>query len=356
MAFFSPEPPNLKATFSFCVLPTEQGREHGIEGSVFSAPAPRLHDYIWRLWAKRRLAGRVAWGIYWYFIVLPVRIFQVAGLGRFDVVFVQRTMFRISSRPILEWIARRVFGKPVVLHIDDALWVRFPRGPIESRCRLADLVVTGNSVTAGFITSVGGRVRKVHFGIDLDRYPIRRHAGSRGLVIGFTGTAGDVHLNEISEPLSRALEQTGSRLAYIGGPARPDLPALEPYLDWQPWDDDAPTAFLGSFDVAICPLIDDEEGRGKETFKIKEYMASGLPQVLSPVGYSLQVIEEGVEGFFARTPDEWFERLTRLIGDPDLRNEMGRAARLRIETDYGAERMVAGIAAVCREAKEGKGT
>jgi glycosyltransferase involved in cell wall biosynthesis len=46
----------------------------------------------------------------------------------------------------------------------------------------------------------------------------------------------------------------------------------------------------------------------------------------------------------------------RLIGDPDLRNEMGRAARLRIETDYGAERMVAGIAAVCREAKEGKGT
>ena len=64
----------------------------------------RLHDYIWRLWAKRRLAGRVTWGIYWYFIVLPVRIFQVAG-----------------SRPILEWIARRVFGKPVVLHIDDAL-------------------------------------------------------------------------------------------------------------------------------------------------------------------------------------------------------------------------------------------
>jgi hypothetical protein len=51
VAFFSPEPPNLKATFSFCVLPTEQGREHGIEGSVFSAPAPRLHDYIWRLWA-----------------------------------------------------------------------------------------------------------------------------------------------------------------------------------------------------------------------------------------------------------------------------------------------------------------
>ena len=90
-------------------------------GSKGRCSVRRLHDYIWRLWAKRRLAGRVAWGIYWYFIVLPVRIFQVAGLGRFDVVFVQRTMFRISSRPILEWIARRVFGKPVVLHIDDAL-------------------------------------------------------------------------------------------------------------------------------------------------------------------------------------------------------------------------------------------
>ena len=119
IAFFSPEPPNLKATFSFCVLPVELGREHGIEGSVFSAPAPRLHDYIWRLWAKRRLAGRVASGIYWYFIVFPVRIFQVAGLGRFDVVFVQRSMFRTRSRPVLEWIARRVFGKPMVMHIPD---------------------------------------------------------------------------------------------------------------------------------------------------------------------------------------------------------------------------------------------
>lgn len=356
IAFFSPEPPNLKATFSFCVLPVELGREHGIEGSVFSAPAPRLHDYIWRLWAKRRLAGRVAWGIYWYFIVFPVRIFQVAGLGRFDVVFVQRSMFRTRSRPILEWIARRVLGKQVVVHMDDALWVSYPKRLIIDRCRLADFVVTGNSETADFITSVGAQVRKVHFGIDVDRYPVRKHAGNRELVIGFTSVGGHVYLNEIAKPLSRALEQTGSRLAYIGGPARPDLPALEPYLDWQPWDDDAPTAFLGSFDVAICPLIDDEVGRGKETFKIKEYMAAGLPQVLSPVGYGLQVIEEGVEGFFADSEEEWFDRLVRLLRDPELRTEMGAAARLRVETDYGVDQMIAGIASVCREAKEGKGT
>ncbi|MEX0620079.1 MAG: glycosyltransferase family 4 protein [Solirubrobacterales bacterium] len=355
VAFFSPEPSNLKATWSFCVLPVELGRSHGIEGSVFSAPAPRLHDYIWLLWAKRRLPGRLAWGIYWYFIVLPFRILQVAGLGRFDVVFVQRSMFRMSSRPVFEWIASRIFGKPIVLHIDDALWIRFPRRPIEKRCQLAELVVTGNSETADFITSAGGQVRKVHFGIEVERYSARKHDENRELVIGFTGTGGDVYLNEISDPLSRALEETGSRLAFIGGPGPPDLPALERHLDWLPWNDDAPTAFLETFDVAICPLIDDEWTRGKETFKIKEYMAAGLPQVLSPVGYGLEVIEDGVEGFFAETPDEWFERLIRLIGDPDLRNEMGRAARMRIETEFNVNQMIAGTAAVCREAAGKKG-
>jgi glycosyltransferase involved in cell wall biosynthesis len=124
-------------------------------------------------------------------------------------------------------------------------------------------------------------------------------------------------------------------------------------MEWSPWDESDQTSFFSDFDVAICPLVDDEGTRGKETFKIKEYMAAGLPQVLSPVGYGLKVIDDGVEGFFAESPEEWFDRLTLLLGDPELRSRMGSAARRRIEADYRFEKMLEGLADVCREAARG---
>lgn len=354
VAFFSHETSNLKATELWCDLPAAEGARFGIEGESFTAPLPILVDRIWRLWSTTRYLGRFLWGLYWVLVFLPVRIAQLARLGRFDVVFVQRTMFRIKSPPILEWVTTRILRKPIVLHLDDPLWIRFPRRRVIQRCQMAEFVVTGSDVTADFIESVGGTVRKVEYGLDPNRYEKKEHEGSNGLVVGFTGTGGDVYIDRIADSIARACLETGSRFAYRGGPAKPEIPGLDPVMDWSPWDEEDPTGFLSDFDVAICPLIDDEWTRGKETFKVKEYMAAGLPQVLSPVGYGLQVVEEGVEGFFADTEDEWFDRLMILLRDPDLRTEMGTAARLKIETDYRSDAMLAGIAEVCREVEKGR--
>ena len=350
VAFFSPETRDLKATQTWCELPVQRGEEVGLEGSSYSAPLPGLVNRLWRLWASTRFLGRVLWGSYWFFVFLPVRLVQVARVRRFDVVFVQRTMFREKSPPVLEWFVSRLLRRPIVLHVDDSLWLKNPRKQIERRCRIADLVITGNDQTADFIRSAGGTVRKVEYGLDSDHYPVKEHAGSRGLVIGLTATGGDVFPDGAAEAVARACAETGSRFVYRGGPVRPAVPALDSIMEWSPWDEDDPTSFLSGFDVAICPLVDDEGTRGKETFKVKEYMVAGLPQVLSPIGYSLQVIDDGVEGFFAESPEEWFDRLMHLLRYPELRNRMGLAARRRIEADYRIETMLDGLAEVCREA------
>ncbi len=350
VAFFSPQTAEHKAAELWCELPAARGAEFGIDASSFPAPLPRVVEPIRRLWSRARLPGRIAWAIYWYLVALPVRLVQLAGLGRFDVAFVNLSMFRVSSRPILERIAKSLFRRPIVLHMSDAYWIRFPRERIEERCRVADLVVTGSEHTAAFVQLAGGTVRKVEYGLDASLYPVREHSGNRELVIGLTGTAQDTIPAGAAEGIARACESSGSRFVWVGAPARPDVPALDRVMEWRPWNPRDPQGFFREFDLAVCPLVDDEWTRGKETFKIKEYMAAGLPQVLSPVGYGLKVIEDGVEGFFASSSDEWFERLMLLIGDPGLRARMGAAARKKIEASYGTERMLAGIASVCREA------
>ena len=352
VAFFSPQTSEYKAAGLWCALPAARGAEFGIEGRCFAAPLPGLFEGCQRIFAGNRALGRIAWAAYLYLIMLPLRVAQLLGLWRFDVVFVNLSMFKIKSRPTFEALAGKLFRKPVVFHISDAYWVRFPRQAIEERCRMAELVVTGNQTTAEFVESAGGTIRKVEYGLEVDLYPAREHAGTRDLVIGFTGTGADAFPSEAAEGIARACDEAGARLVYVGGTARPDIPALNEVMEWRAWDERNPQGFFREFDLAVCPLEEDEWTRGKETFKVKEYMAAGLPQVLSPVGYALEVVEDGVEGFFANSSEEWFERLMTLIGDPSLRGRMGAAARLKIETSYGTDRMLAGIASVCREAYE----
>ena len=90
-------------------------------------------------------------------------------------------------------------------------------------------------------------------------------------------------------------------------------------------------------DIGLMPLIDTPRARGKCAFKALQYMGVGTPVVISPVGMNAEVIEDGVHGFFARTSEEWYDRLEKLITDPDLREQMGRKARQRVIELYSFE-------------------
>jgi glycosyltransferase involved in cell wall biosynthesis len=47
-----------------------------------------------------------------------------------------------------------------------------------------------------------------------------------------------------------------------------------------------------------------------------------------------EVVEDGVNGFLAATPDEWTDKLERLIVDRELRRRMGEVARATVHERY----------------------
>src|SRR5262249_7120137 len=81
------------------------------------------------------------------------------------------------------------------------------------------------------------------------------------------------------------------------------------------------------FDIGLMPLQDDFFSRGKCSFKAIFCMAHGLPVVISAVGMNRDLIQQGVNGYLAETPDEWFNALDTLIQNVDLRRSMGERAR-----------------------------
>jgi glycosyltransferase involved in cell wall biosynthesis len=82
------------------------------------------------------------------------------------------------------------------------------------------------------------------------------------------------------------------------------------------------------------PLTDDEWARGKCAFKLLQYMAAALPCVASPVGANMEAVIDGVNGFHARTTDEWERHLQALIESPELRARFGASGRAHVESRY----------------------
>jgi len=91
---------------------------------------------------------------------------------------------------------------------------------------------------------------------------------------------------------------------------------------------------LAAAHIGVMPLTDDEWARGKCAFKLLQYMAAALPCVASPVGANTEAVIEGVNGFHARTTEEWERHLESLIRSPELRARLGAGGREHVESRY----------------------
>jgi glycosyltransferase involved in cell wall biosynthesis len=84
-------------------------------------------------------------------------------------------------------------------------------------------------------------------------------------------------------------------------------------------------------------MAETDYDRGKSPFKLLQYAAAGLPVVATPVAIDDSVLRPGGEFLPARSDEEWFETLRRLVDDPGLREKLGSAARGAVARHYSYE-------------------
>lgn len=100
------------------------------------------------------------------------------------------------------------------------------------------------------------------------------------------------------------------------------------------WKEETEVAELNTFDIGIYPLPDEEWVLGKSGLKALQYMALEIPTVATAIGANYRVIENEVSGFLVHTEAEWKERLLQLLRDEELRRNIGKASRERVERYY----------------------
>jgi glycosyltransferase involved in cell wall biosynthesis len=93
-----------------------------------------------------------------------------------------------------------------------------------------------------------------------------------------------------------------------------------------------------TLDIVLAPLVvGNIFNESKSALKYFESALVGIPVVASPTDDFQQAIKNGVNGFLAFTEDEWYTTIARLVQDPELRLQIGSAARADALANYSPD-------------------
>lgn len=268
--------------------------------------------------------------------------------GRFDAVWVEKEMLPW----IPAWLELGLLPAKarLIVDYDDAVFHRYDghrfrvvRGllgkKIDRVMQRANLVVAGNDYLASRAREAGAaRVEILPTVVDTTRYGVTVAVpGAHQLpVIGWIGSPLTAkYLLSIAPALQEIVSRKLARVIAVGADVGllNDLP-----VEVQPWTEATEVDDIQRFDIGIMPLPDSPFERGKCGYKLIQYMACGKPVVASPVGVNSTIVRDRVDGFLASTHQEWISALTKLIADPELRQQMGCAGRHRIENEFSLQR------------------
>lgn len=264
------------------------------------------------------------------------------GLGRYDVVVLQRRLLSSLHRLLLRRYARRL-----VFDYDDAVFLRdsYSGRPLESPIRrrrfasvihAADAVVAGNDFLAAEAVRYANpeRIYTIPTCLDPRSYSKAEHrAVGSGATLVWIGSSSTLQGLERQRDL---LERLGAAIPGLRLKLICDQFFRLQQLSVQacPWSAASESAELAAADIGISWLPDDDWSRGKCGLKVLQYFAAGLPVVANRVGMHLELIRHGETGYLADTPSQWVEAVRRLAHDPELRRRMGRNARRMVEDRF----------------------
>lgn len=270
-----------------------------------------------------------------------VLLFQ---LHKYDMAFVHREAMPLGP-PVYEWIMAKVIGLRFIYDYDDAIWL--PNTSKENKiaawlkwhhkvasiCQWAATVSAGNEYLAAFARPYNDSVVVLPTVVDTSIHTIKSEkVAGRKIVVGWTGSHSTLPYLDELVPILQQLEASYDFEFLVIADKNPQLPIKG--FRFLAWSKESEIDDLAQIDIGVMPLHDDEWAKGKCGFKAIQFLALGIPAVVSPVGVNAQIVTHGESGFLCSTPSEWADALAKLLDSADLRTGLGNHGRQRIEEAY----------------------
>ncbi len=281
----------------------------------------------------------------WRFIRVPLRIAELVHDTSVplpaDLMLIQK---RTYPPPFAGSLKRKKI--PVVFDVDDAIYLPPPSGSrdyrtlaryrrnFESTAAAANLVICGNREIASKVPH--DRVATVPTALDCQRFCPSRLPESTEPVVGWVGHSDNLSdLQMLAEPLRYlARRHRGFRLVLV---ADRELKIDGVPIEYRRWSLESEISCFEDIVVGVMPLEDNAWTRAKCAFKLLQYMALGISAVASPVGMNAEVIEHGVNGLLADSPQDWVKAMDYLLANPGFRAGLVNRGRETVVNQYSLE-------------------
>ncbi len=277
-------------------------------------------------------------------------------LSDFDMVIVQRKLLS----PIDLFFVRH-FSIKMVFDFDDSIMYRSSRHgnhhswskmkKFKTMMTTVDGVIAGNTYlkneAAKFISPE--KIYIIPTIVDLKEYSIKKYnMAKKDFIIGWIGTSGNLHYLKSIAPafkkLNRKYKNVKLKIVCDGFFDLSNVEVIKKI--WRPEDVEED---LKSFDVGVMPITDDLWTRGKCGLKVVQYLAAGVPAVVSPVGLNRDLAIPGKTGLWAEDIDDWTDKISELVDHPDKRMKMGLAGRKLVEKEYSLQAQAPRYLAILRK-------
>ncbi|MSR29873.1 MAG: glycosyltransferase [Gemmataceae bacterium] len=269
--------------------------------------------------------------------------------GRISLILSLRGKTVLLQRKLISswlvWLMKKQ-GAQLIFDFDDAVFLRdsySEKGfadPGRLRrftriCQSARAVIAGNSFLAQHARKWNsGQVYVVPTSVDPLVYPVEsRPQKNPDLTLVWVGSSSTL---QSLEHARAGLDAVGDNFPGVHMKVICDRFPEFAKLQVKPvaWEEATEVKEISSSDVGFSWMPDDPWSQGKCGLKVLQYMAAGLPVIANPVGVHKEMVEDGKTGFLVESTGEFLQAISALRGNPNLRQQMGKKGREKLERDY----------------------
>lgn len=196
------------------------------------------------------------------------------------------------------------------------------------------MVFAGNEHLADYASVFCSDVKIIPTTIDTDYHKRRNQNTSNRICIGWTVTETTRKYLEMVKPVFERLTLTYGDKIYFKVICDQPWNAEGIDLKNEKWNKEREIEQLEEIDIGIMPLSDDQWSRGKCGSKVLQYMAMESATVMSPVGVNTHIVTHSENGLLATSENYWYEQLSKLIENKELRLQICRAGRETVINKY----------------------
>ena len=259
-------------------------------------------------------------------------------LRNWDAVVIQKKL----PSP-LESLLLRLASKRLLYDFDDAVYRHHETSGKRNhaaraiKCKAitacAHEVIAGNETLARAVRPHGRNIHIIPSAVAVENIPQHDYAITNpSCVIGWVGGPINLsHLQLLQPILARLHKKYDITLSVLCSEPIDMHPVPTHFV---PWTLATQAAEIARFDIGVMPLPEGDHANGKCGYKALQYMASSVPPIVTATPTNKKIITHETEGLVPTNWQEFEKHLETLILNPQLRRQMGLAARRKVETHY----------------------